>query len=136
MGLSALFPEFVTFGRCGGRSSAGTPSISSPGRAARLGCRRCRAETRSSGCSRSRPIRASGPSSRSWRSGPATGPKSSLDMGDYAPEFGLRRVHGKGGLEATVRSPRWRGPSSLTTSRTNGPVLLALNRIFVVRYRT
>ena len=28
-----------------------------------------------------------------------------LDVGDYAPEFGLRRVQGKGGLEATVPLP-------------------------------
>ncbi len=60
----------------------------------------------------------------------------SLDMGDYAADFGLRRVRGKGGQEAAVPLPeRAREIVSdyLAKERAN---VVSRDPMFVVRYRT
>ncbi len=60
----------------------------------------------------------------------------SLDLGDYAPEFGLRRVRGKGGQEAAVPLPeiaRAIVSDYLAKDRTN---VTSRDPMFVVRYQT
>jgi integrase/recombinase XerC len=60
----------------------------------------------------------------------------SLDVGDYAPEFGLRRVRGKGGQEAAVPLPeiaRAIVSEYLAMHRANA---VSRDPMFVVRYQT
>jgi len=59
-----------------------------------------------------------------------------LDIGDYAPEFGLRRVHGKGGHEAAVPLPEM---AKVIVSEYLAKERLgrgSQNPMFVVRYRS
>jgi len=58
------------------------------------------------------------------------------DIGDYAPEFGLRRVHGKGRLEAAVPLPevaRAIVADYLSKQRAGAG---STEPMFIVRYRT
>jgi len=59
-----------------------------------------------------------------------------LDMGDYAPEFGLRRVQGEGGLEAALPLPEVARAILGDYLAKERAGVASTEAIFVVRYRT
>jgi integrase/recombinase XerC len=59
-----------------------------------------------------------------------------LDMGDYAPEFGLRRVQGKGGIETAVPLPEVARVILADYFAKERAGVASTEPIFVVRYRT
>lgn len=59
----------------------------------------------------------------------------SLNVGDYLPEFGLRRVQGKGGHEATVPLPEVARAIVFEYLATKRPGAQPHEPLFLVRYR-
>lgn len=59
-----------------------------------------------------------------------------LNIGDYAPEFGLRRVQGKGGLEAAVPLPEVARNIVADYLSAKRASVASTEPLFVVRYRT
>ena len=59
-----------------------------------------------------------------------------LDVGDYAPDMGLRRVHGKGGHEAAVLLPEVARVIISSYLAEDRPGAASKEPLFVVRYRT